>query len=112
MQRINRAEFPRSLPSAKHFGHAAKEWAKILLHDALQVDRSAPPRAHHLALHNSRIQWMTRDVVEVRACVGHDLFARRQITGQYFADARDQSPKHLIENRAVQRLFVFEVVIE
>src|SRR5580692_347198 len=55
---------------------------------------------------------MARNIVEVRAGVGEDLLAGRQVAGQNFSDVRNQASKHLIEHRAIQCLFILEVVIQ
>ena len=101
MQGINRAEFACRLSLPENLCYAAKQRAKVFFHDRLKVDRPAPPRAHHFALYNSRVQGMSRDIVEVRAGVGKNFLARRKVARQDFADTRDQSPKHLIEYRTI-----------
>ena len=112
MQGINRAEFACRLSLPENLRYAAKQWTKVFFHDRLKLARPTPAGTHHFALYNSRVQGMSRDIVEVRAGVGKNFLAGRKIARQYFADTRDESAKHLIEYRTIQSFFILKVVIK
>jgi len=101
MEGIHWPEFACCLAAFENLGDAAKKRAKICFYDVLKMVRPAPAGAHHFALYDSRVERMGCDVVEVRARVGEDLLAGREIARQDFPNARNQSSKYLIEYRTV-----------
>jgi len=101
MQGIHWPEFACCLAALENLGDAAKKRPEICFYDVLKMVRPAPAGAHHFALYDSRIERMGRDIVEVRARVGEDFLAGREIARQDFSNARNQSSKYLIEHRTV-----------
>ena len=74
MQRINRPEFAGGLSFFQHFRDPPEERAEIFLHDSLQMVCPAMADAHHLALHDPRVERMARNIIEVCAGVGENFF--------------------------------------
>ena len=101
MQGIHWPEFAGCLTAFENLGDAAKKRTEICFYNVLKMVRPAAAGTHHFALYDSRVERMGCDVVEVRARVGEDLLARREIARQDFPDARNQSSKYLIEHRTV-----------
>ena len=101
MQGIYWSEFACCLAALENLGYAAKKRTEICFYDVFKMVRAAPANAHHFALYDSRVERMGCDVVEVRARIGEDLLAGREIARQDFPNARNQSSKYLIEHRTV-----------
>ena len=101
MQGIHWSEFACCLAALENLGYAAKKRTEICFYDVLKMVHPAPAGAHHFTLYDSRVERMGCDVVEVRARVGEDLLAGREIAGQDFPNAGNQSSKYLIEHRTV-----------
>src|SRR5438105_9620926 len=55
---------------------------------------------------------MRGDVIEMRSDIGEQPFARTQRLRKRLVNALVQSGKNLVENGAIERLFILEVVIE
>jgi len=55
---------------------------------------------------------MAGDVIEMRPDIGENFFPRRKRLFECRTDRLGQSAENLVEDGAVKRLFVFEVVIE
>ena len=69
-------------------------------------------RPHHLALHESRINLVGSDEIEICAGIGHHLLARRQVAVEHAEHRCLQAAKRFVEHGAVQRFFVLEVVVQ
>ena len=72
----------------------------------------AATRTHHLVLHQARITILTRHVVEVLPGKTQNLFAGSQLAVQNLLQPLEARAEHIIEHRAVKRLFVMKVVVE
>src|SRR5579872_121014 len=112
VHRIHRAELALRDSLLQHFTDSNENRLDIVLDELVEMRRRPIPRVHHLALHQPRINLIRRDEIEVRADVGQDLLARRQVAVEDAEDRRSQPGERFIEYRSVERLFVLEVVIE
>ena len=74
--------------------------------------RSRASRAHKFTLYNPRQPRVASQVIEVRTDVGEVLLLRRQIQFQHVEDALCETCENMVQHRAVERFFVFEVVVE
>ena len=101
MQGIYWSEFACCLAALENLGDAAKQRAEIFFYDMLKMVCPAPAGAHHFTLYDSRVERVGRDVVEVRARVGENFLAGREIARQDSSNARNQTSKYLIEHCAV-----------
>ena len=101
MQGIHWPEFACCLAAFENRGYAAKKRTEICFYDVLKMVRPAPAGAHHFALYDSGVERVGRDVVEVRARVGENFLAGREIARQDCSNARNQTAKYLIEHCAV-----------
>ena len=112
MDGIDVTKFALRDPLAQHLAQADEDGLKVALDQLIEMRRTALARPHHFALHQPGIDPVRRDEIEIRARVGHNFLARRQVAVERAEHVRLQSGESAVEHRAVQRFFVFEVVVQ
>ena len=112
VRRVDFAEFAFRDSFVQQLAHPLVDRLKVGLDQAVDVLGMAFARPHHLALHQLGINLVRGDEIEIRAHVGHDLFARRQVAVEHLENACLHPGKRVVEHRAVERFLVLEVVIE
>jgi len=113
MQRVHYAELAGGLSFMKHLRETAKERSEVAVYDVSQMSGFTAPRSHHhFTLHDRGVQGMAGDVVKVRARISQDFVARRKVFRQGLTHAGDQASENMVEDRSVEGLFIFEIVVE
>src|SRR5208282_5460236 len=85
---------------------------EIRFDQLVDVHRISLARPHHLALHQLGINLVGGNEIEIRAHVSHDFLAWRQIAVERPEDLGFHSGKRMVEDCAVEGLFVLEVIIK
>src|SRR5271165_3626874 len=112
MHRIHLAELSFRNSLVQQFAHPPVDGLKIRLDQPVDVHRITLARPHHLALHQLGINLVGGDEIEICAYVSHDFLAWRQIAVERMEDPGLHPRKRMVEDRAVEGLFVLEVVIK